>query len=88
MQQEVAHEFVGPQRHRLVAAPCGGPVVLPTKDDDAPFVQRDEPQVRDRHPLSGVAGKVGLDSANGSHGELRFESGRLPPSRHQAIRPT
>ena len=57
MEQEAAHELVGPQRHRLVTGPSRSPVVLPA-EGDAPFVQRDEPLVRDRHPVR-VAGQIG-----------------------------
>ena len=64
MQQEAAHELVGYQRHRFVAGTTVGSVVLPVKSHAA-IITRDEPAVRDRHPM-GVARQIG---------ERRFGSG-------------
>ena len=57
VQQEAAHELVGTERHRLVARLPRGAVILPA-EGDAAFIEREQPLVRDRHPV-GVAGQIG-----------------------------
>ena len=56
VQQEAAHELLGPQGHCFVARPAVGSIVFPT-EGDAVFVRADEPGVGERHPM-GVARQI------------------------------